>query len=102
MSISVSGPDGSSVDFPDGTDASTIHSVMAQHFGAGDDVTANKVVRSVATGVPVVGGLLNKADAATNAALAPVLNPLFDDKNKLKGDTFGERYANSLKEQNAG
>lgn len=57
------------------------------------------VGRAFARGVPIVGGLLNKADAATNAALAPVLNPLFDEKNQLPEATFGERYAHSLRDQ---
>jgi len=65
---------------------------------AGDPVTVNNLARSAATGVPIVGGLLNKADALTNATLAPVLNPLFDDKDQLKGD-WSERYAKSLAEQ---
>jgi hypothetical protein len=61
-----------------------------------DSVTPNQVVRSAATGVPVVGGLLNQANAATNAALAPVLNPLFEEKDQLKGRTFAERRKEAL------
>lgn len=57
------------------------------------------VGRAAARGVPLIGGLLNKADAATNAALAPVLNPLFDKKDQLTEPTFGERYKHSLKDQ---
>lgn len=101
MTITVTAPNGASVQFPDGTDSNTISGVMTQHFGGGapaDPVTANNVVRSAATGVPVVGGLLNKADAATNAALSYVLNPLFDEKDQLKG-SLGERYAQSLRDQ---
>jgi hypothetical protein len=60
----------------------------------------NNVGRQIATGVPVIGGALNKADAATNALIAPVLNPLFSKENQLQGDTFGERYRNSLAIQN--
>jgi hypothetical protein len=59
----------------------------------------NDIVRSASTGVPIVGGLLNKIDAATNAALAPVLNPLFDRKDQLAEPTFGERYAHALRDQ---
>jgi len=59
---------------------------------------ASGVGRAVATGVPIIGGLLNKADAATNAALAPILNPLFPEKDQLKGD-FGQRYEQSMKTQ---
>lgn len=33
MTIIVTGPDGSTIDFPDGTDSGTIHSVMSQHLG---------------------------------------------------------------------
>jgi hypothetical protein len=57
---------------------------------------AEGIGRAVARGVPIIGGLLNKADAATNAALAPALNPLFPEKEQLKGKTFGERYKQSL------
>jgi hypothetical protein len=60
----------------------------------------NNVGRQIATGVPVIGGALNKADAATNALIAPVLNPLFSKENQLQGNTFGERYQNSLAMQN--
>ncbi len=58
---------------------------IAKSIGAGavaadkpDEIplTANRVVRSVAEGVPIVGGLLNKANAATNALVAPLIEPL--------------------------
>jgi hypothetical protein len=62
-------------------------------------IAANDAVRSVATGIPVVGGLLNRMDAATNALIAPVVNPLLSQQNRLAGDTFSQRYANSLAEQ---
>jgi hypothetical protein len=103
MTIVVQGPDGSSVDFPDGTDQATISGVMTKNFGgpaADSGVTANKVARSAATGVPVVGGLLNQAEAVTNATLAPILNPLFDKKDRLEG-SWSERRAKSLAQQNA-
>lgn len=60
----------------------------------------NNLVRQIGTGVPIIGGALNKADAATNAALAPILNPLFSKANQLQGDTFAQRYQNSLAMQN--
>ncbi len=60
----------------------------------------NNVGRQISTGVPVIGGALNKADAATNALIAPVLNPLFSKENQLQGNTFAERYRNSLAIQN--
>lgn len=60
---------------------------------------ANNVVRSLGTGVPVIGGLLNKMNAGTNALVAPIINPMLSEENQLKGDTIGERYANSLAQQ---
>ena len=59
----------------------------------------NGIVRAAADGVPIIGGLLNKADAATNAALAPALNRFFPEKDQLKGETFGDRYKNALQIQ---
>jgi hypothetical protein len=59
----------------------------------------NDIVRSTATGVPVVGGLLDRMNAATNAALAPLLNPLFDQRDQLTEPTFGGRYAHALRDQ---
>ena len=62
-------------------------------------MTVNNVVRSTATGVPIVGGLLNKLDAATNAALAPALNRFFAPEDQLSGETFQDRYTQSLRDQ---
>jgi hypothetical protein len=59
---------------------------------------ASGLVRSFSRGVPIVGGLLNKADAATDAALAPVMNRFFPGDEQLKGD-FGQRYDQALKTQ---
>jgi hypothetical protein len=64
-------------------------------------ITANDAVRSIATGVPIVGGVLNKANAAINATLAPVGNKFFDPADQLQGGSWGERYQNSLTQQNA-
>lgn len=71
---------------------------------APDPVTVNKVARSAATGVPVVGGLLNKLDAATNATLAPVVEPFLtpsDQDISRKGETWSQRYAKSKAMQDA-
>jgi hypothetical protein len=57
------------------------------------------VGRAVARGAPIVGGLLNKADAATDAALSYGLNPLFSEKDQLHG-SLGERYHQALDTQN--
>jgi hypothetical protein len=80
MTINVKGPDGSNFAFPDGTPEAEITGSMAKHYGdaapaAAEPVTTNKVVRAAATGVPLVGGVLNKLNAATNATLAPVVEP---------------------------
>jgi hypothetical protein len=54
------------------------------------------VVLAGATGVPGVGGLANKLDVATNAALAPVVDRFLPDSfEKLPESTFGERYKQS-------
>lgn len=104
MTITVTAPNGSTVQFPDGTDHDTINSVMMQNFHPAkepprpDPVGVNDLARSAATGVPILGGLLNKADAATNAGLSYLLNPLFDPKDQLTG-TLSERYAHSLRDQ---
>lgn len=62
-------------------------------------IGVNDVVRSIATGVPIIGGALNKADAALNAAIAPVVNPMLSKEDQLQGDTWSERYKNSLAQQ---
>jgi hypothetical protein len=96
----LTGPDGGTynVDAPDEAAAlSAFHSLVGS--APAEPTTVNNVGRSFATGVPVIGGLLNKADAATNAALAPVLNPLFSEKDQLSEPTWSERYAHSLRDQ---
>lgn len=62
-------------------------------------VSANNVVRAAGEGIPIVGGLLNKANAATNAVLAPVVEPFLTPSDKdisRKGETLSERYRKSL------
>ncbi len=66
--------------------------------GGQGELSVNNVVRSSATGVPIIGGALNQMNAATNAGLSYVLNPLFSEENQLKG-TFAERRAESLRQQ---
>jgi hypothetical protein len=69
--------------------------------GKSDPSTLTDVARSAATGVPIIGGLLNKANAATNAALAPVVEPFLEKgPDTLDQPTFGERYEKSLGLQN--
>ena len=59
-----------------------VNTAPAASGGADGDLSINNVVRAAATGVPIVGGILNKMDAATNAVLAPVLNPLFSQESQ--------------------
>jgi hypothetical protein len=55
------------------------------------------VGRAFARGVPLVGGAINKLEAATNAALAPVVDPMLPDSfEKLPEETFGGRYQHAL------
>lgn len=68
------------------------------------EMSASNVGRAVARGVPIIGGLLNKANAATNAALDPlipdaVVNAL--GGKRIPGANWSERYDNELKSQNA-
>lgn len=70
-------------------------------FPVAPPVTANNVVRAAASGVPIIGGVLNKLDAATNAALAPALNRFFKPEDQLTEPTFSGRMAHSLRDQNA-
>jgi len=60
-------------------------------------LSADNAARSFATGVPIIGGALNKLDAATNATLAPILDPLLPNSfQKLPGQTWDERYQQAL------
>ncbi|MCC6106000.1 hypothetical protein [Acetobacter sp.] len=60
---------------------------------------AEGIGRAAATGVPVIGGLLNKADAATDVVLSYGLNGLFSPDQQLHG-SFGDRYHQALAVQN--
>lgn len=71
----------------------------AQNTEADRPDPLESTARAVATGVPVIGGLLNRADAATNATLAPVLNGLFSPNQQLQGD-WAHRYQQALAVQN--
>lgn len=59
------------------------------------------LMRAAARGVPIIGGVMKKLDAATNAALAPAIDPLLPEGyEKLPGATYGERYRQALEIQN--
>lgn len=55
-------------------------------------------VRSVARGALGIGSYLDELNAATNATLAPLIDPLLPDQGyeKLPGATWGERYDQAL------
>lgn len=56
------------------------------------------VVRSAARGMPVVGGLIDKANAATYAALSPLVP---GDDTVSQAPNFGERYTENLDREKA-
>ncbi|MBY4607933.1 hypothetical protein K6M90_09745 [Rhizobium sp. 9T] len=66
------------------------------HAGQSGDLSINNVVRSIGRGVLGVGPYLDEMNAATNAAIAPAINPLLPDSWRLPGDTYEERYNTSL------
>ncbi|KNY35548.1 hypothetical protein [Agrobacterium sp. SUL3] len=55
-------------------------------------------VRSAGRGVLGIGSYLDELNAATNATLAPIVDPLLPDQGyeKLPGATWGERYDQAL------
>jgi hypothetical protein len=90
------------IKMPDGTtyevkakDMQTASAALDNHVTQSPSM-AEGVGRAFSRGVPILGGALNKMDAATNAALAPVL---FNKEDQLSEPTFGERYQHSLRDQ---
>lgn len=60
-------------------------------------MSVDNAVRSVARGALGVGSYLDELNAATNATLAPLVDPVLPDSfKKLTGDTWGERYNQAL------
>lgn len=56
--------------------------------------------RSIARGALGIGSYLDELDAATNATLAPLVDPLLPDSfKKLPGETWGDRYNQALEIQ---
>lgn len=88
-----------------GEQQSTVDHIAASLSPKVDPVSVNNVGRSFSTGVPIIGGLLNKADAATNATLSPIVEPFLtpsDNDISRHGETWSERYAKSLAIQDQG
>ena len=97
-------PDGRKfqVDAPDIQSAS---SALQQHVGQKQPASPSMMTglgRSFAEGVPILGGLVNKAEAATEAAAAPYVEPFLDTLGvgqpgqRINAPTFGERYKKAL------
>lgn len=66
-------------------------------------LSTENVVRATARGVPIIGGALNKANAATNAVLSPLIEPFMSPSESdisRNGETLPERYRKSLDMQN--
>lgn len=107
MTIDIATPDGSSFSFPDGTTHEVIKGALDKHYGVAKPapITLENIGRSFARGVPVVGGLADKGNAALYAALQPAYESLLP--SVAKGDTtishkpsFGERYTENLALEN--
>ena len=104
-SFTFTSPEGQkyTVNGPDGATQEQAFAILQGQIGKAKPPAspsmAEGLVRSASRGVPILGGLLNKADAATDAALAPALNRFFPEKDQLKGATFGDRYKEALKTQ---
>jgi lysozyme family protein len=65
-------------------------------------LSVDNAVRATARGVPVVGSFLDEVNAATNATLAPVVEPFMSrGPNDISRDgaSWGERYDRSLQMQ---
>lgn len=101
----ISGPDGAKYQLtaPDEAAALAAFSTFSGKASRETPVSATDVVRSAAEGVPVVGSpaLLNRANAAINATLAPAVEPFLDKgPETLDQPTWAERYNRSLELQN--
>jgi hypothetical protein len=98
--ITVNGPDGVTLQFPDSMDGDAIGRVMARHFGSPEvkakyePITTGGLV-SAALDVPVLGPLARKADAAIRAGAAPYINKT-GIAEELPEASFGERYSHAL------
>ncbi|NTJ63542.1 hypothetical protein G6M50_38060 [Agrobacterium rhizogenes] len=98
-------PNGFTLDQPQqgagSTDTGMARLITGQPAGNNGDLTVNNSVRSVATGVPIIGGLLNRADAAFNATLAPAVDQFLPDSfQKLPEENWSDRYQHALDIQN--
>lgn len=93
-------------DFSAMTDDQLKAAYKAEQNGTG--LTVDNAVRSIAHGVPVIGGLADKFAAGADAATGPLVDALasrFGFKNNASGtsaaDTFGGRYSENLAREQA-
>lgn len=111
MTIDVQAPDGSAVQFPDGTPSDVITNAMQVHFGKFEGGTTPGIAHAAAPavkpatpeeqqaeaagqflkGVPVAGAYVDQAGAALSAAAHPLTGA------GQEGGTYGERYTANLK-----
>jgi hypothetical protein len=88
-------PDGKRYEV-EAADMDAAAAVFQQHTGKAPTMSEG-LGRAFSRGVPILGGALNKLEAATNAALAPAIDPMLPDSmEKLPEKTFGERYQHAL------
>ena len=105
MTIHVSGPDGSSFEFPDGTPGPTISQAMQAHYGSQRNPVDVKVDAEVAhlkekygytappdmaRGIPIIGPFLDEAAAGIQGAV-----------HSLSGGQVGRSYEDALAYQRA-
>lgn len=86
-------PDGKRYEV-DATDMDAAAAVFQSHTGKSPSM-AEGLGNSFVKGMPIIGGIASKANAAIDAGLAPYVDPASDDF-KLTGKTFHERYNQAL------
>jgi hypothetical protein len=107
MSIEVSGPDGSSFEFPEGTSPDVVNAALAKHYGkASSKPTGERTVQEEAAFRRKIGGNNSFAGRAVQAATFNFKDELFAgaeaagqtayDLATGKGNTFDSRYDRSL------
>lgn len=103
MSINVTGPDGSTFEFPDGMDSTAIDGAMRQHYSAparegfdrNDPRLQEQTSAAALRGVPILGAGVNKAGAAISALAQPLTGV------GSEGASIGDRYAKNLAQEDA-
>lgn len=95
--------EGKTLAFPgDATDdeiRQALSSQPAPNGGQDGSLSVDNAVRATARGVPGIGSFLDEANAATNATLAPIVEPFMSKgPNDISRDgaSWGERYNRSL------